>query len=280
MLKQLLKYECKASGRWFGLCYAGILLAAILLRLMMEVSPSSYWGEANAVGFVPQMLANLSALLYSVMVGAVLVLTFVAILQRFYKNLLGGEGYMMHTLPVPAWQHILSKLIAAMLWIFLSAIVLILSVMILTLTTDILSAMLKELPELSSFFMQTFGIHGWLLMVEVFVLFVISMAETILQIYAAIMIGQLANKHRVLLAVGAYFGMSLALNVIATVAGNVANLLGQNLLSNTIDAFFTGGGYPALIHGGLLISMVWLAVLCVVFFAVTEYLMRRNLNLE
>ena len=54
------------------------------------------------------------------------------ILQRFYKNLLSGEGYLMHTLPVRPWQHIASKLIAAVVWTVLSFFVVCVSCLLYT----------------------------------------------------------------------------------------------------------------------------------------------------
>lgn len=40
---------------------------------------------------------------------ALMIVTIVMVLQRFYKNLLKGEGYLMHTLPVPTWMLVAIK---------------------------------------------------------------------------------------------------------------------------------------------------------------------------
>jgi hypothetical protein len=47
-------------------------------------------------------------------------MTLIVLIQRFYKNLLGDEGYLMFTLPVQSWSHILSKLAVSMLWTVVS----------------------------------------------------------------------------------------------------------------------------------------------------------------
>ena len=54
---------------------------------------------------------------------AIAVLCFVSTVQRFYKNLLGREGYLMHTLPVTETQLILSKLLTSMVWVLCSGLV-------------------------------------------------------------------------------------------------------------------------------------------------------------
>lgn len=48
--------------------------------------------------------------LYAMFLCAVVVITFIVILLRFYKNLLQNEGYLMNMLPVKSWQHITAKL--------------------------------------------------------------------------------------------------------------------------------------------------------------------------
>lgn len=281
MLKQLLKYEFKASSRWFGLCYIGILAAAVLVRIMMAFSlGNNTWLQQDAFVFMTDMLATTSVILYSVMIGAVFVLTFIAILQRFYKNLLGGEGYMMHTLPVPAWQHIVSKLIVSVVWVFLSGIVVALSIIILTITVNALPEAGRVLQDAGRLFAEEFGISGIIIVIELAVVSVLSVANAILHIYTAIMIGHQANKHRVLLAVVAYFGIDVVLNMIVSAVGTIVMLVEPHALFDAIDRLLMGNHYEVVLSIMLLIGIVWLAVLSGVFFAITERMMRKNLNLE
>ena len=44
---------------------------------------------------------------------AVMIVTLIIIIQRFYKNLLCDEGYLMNTLPMSVWKNITSKLVVA-----------------------------------------------------------------------------------------------------------------------------------------------------------------------
>ena len=102
MLSKLLKYEFKSTGRTFGLCYAGVVAAALLLRILGLLSDSIGFSDTlpRSVVLFTEFLTGLSGVAYAVMIVAVCVITFLLILQRFYKNLLSGEGYLMHTLPV------------------------------------------------------------------------------------------------------------------------------------------------------------------------------------
>ena len=103
MLRKLLKYEFLATARVFGVCYLGLAALSILAGLSMKFPATSN----NIVGGILLMA-------YVCMLAAVMLFTFLTIIRRFYKNLLGGEGYLMNTLPVRSWQLVTSKLIASM----------------------------------------------------------------------------------------------------------------------------------------------------------------------
>ena len=74
------------------------------------------------------MLPAISSMLYMGVMMAAFVVTAVILIQRFYKNLLGSEGYLMFTLPVTVTQHLLSKTIIAVVMIALSGIAAFLSI--------------------------------------------------------------------------------------------------------------------------------------------------------
>jgi hypothetical protein len=107
MLKQLLKYEFKATKS----LYFGLYLALALLSVVLGVSfrQENAWADNTNFGRLEVILM----VLYLSVIFAIAVLCFVSMVQRFYKNLLGREGYLMHTLPVTETQLILSKLITS-----------------------------------------------------------------------------------------------------------------------------------------------------------------------
>lgn len=68
------------------------------------------------------MFAAIFVVLFFLSVMALAAVTVVVIVYRFYKNLLGSEGYLMHTLPVTVHQLIWSKLIAAVVWMAVTSV--------------------------------------------------------------------------------------------------------------------------------------------------------------
>lgn len=117
MLKQLLKYEFKATKS----LYFGLYLALALLSVVLGVTFRQEHALAHSTSF--QNLEVILMIVYVSVILAIAVLCFVNTIQRFYQNLLGREGYLMHTLPVNENQLILSKLLTSMVWVLCSGLV-------------------------------------------------------------------------------------------------------------------------------------------------------------
>ena len=118
MLGKLLKYELKASSRTLVPLYAGILILSIVCGSFFAAQANSF---INA-GKMNIFFGILYLLLFALLV-AMSVLTVVSIVQRFYKNLLGDEGFLMFTLPVSSTMLLASKTLAAVFWTLASSIV-------------------------------------------------------------------------------------------------------------------------------------------------------------
>ena len=128
MLGKLLKYELKSTSRLMGVLYLAVLIVAAIVGFLAR---GTIWQatQGNAIAVV------VSGLIYTLLIMTLMIVTVVMILQRFYKNLLKGEGYLMHTLPVPTWMLVASKTISSLIWVLLSIITLIVSVFVLVLTS-------------------------------------------------------------------------------------------------------------------------------------------------
>ena len=92
MLKNLLKYEFKATARTYGGRYLALLGVSVLFSLSLR------GGMRIESDLYASYIAVLSLVYTAVLVGVV-VSTVMTIVQRFSRNLLGREGYLMHTLP-------------------------------------------------------------------------------------------------------------------------------------------------------------------------------------
>ena len=120
MLK-LLKYEWKACARTCLPLYGVLILMSLISRILYVIPKNA------SLDF---MLPAISSMLYMGVMMAAFVVTAVILIQRFYKNLLGSEGYLMFTLPVTVSQHLLSKTIIAVVMIGLSGLSALISIFI------------------------------------------------------------------------------------------------------------------------------------------------------
>lgn len=212
MLGKLLKYETKATVRLFAPLYAALLLFALVNRFLnpfkiIETTSNSVNITASSI---QQILSMLSIFLYFALIVAVIAMTFIIMLQRFYKNLLGDEGYLMFTLPVKPWQHILSKLLVSMLWVITSFIVIVGSVL-LVMNVDNLFGELGELFNLARDFI---GVSG-LILIPITAL--VASAYSILVIYNSLSIGHTFTKNKVLASFAAYVVIYVVTQVISSI---------------------------------------------------------------
>lgn len=136
MLKKLMKYEVRATGRILLPLYGALIAFAILNKIF-------FFGNVPLdkvnFEFLDGIPAAISIFAYGCIMAAVFIVTFFIIIQRFYKNLLGDEGYLMNTLPVATWKNISSKLIVAMLWTIISGFIAVFSIFIMVFNTETFS---------------------------------------------------------------------------------------------------------------------------------------------
>ena len=205
MTGKLIKYEMRSSIKLMAVIWAALIAASLLFSLSIHVLGDMFFDEGeqklnDLVGIVELV----TGLMYAAVFAVLVVTTLVIVVMRFYRGLLGDEGYLMHTLPVKPWQLITSKGVVAAGVVLVSMIVEFLSILALAGANGF-----KVVPEMFRAVGAFLDKDPWyiLFFVEGVILILLSLLKSIYQIYASLAIGQLANKHRVLLALGAYIGL-------------------------------------------------------------------------
>ena len=268
MLK-LLKYEWKACARIFLPLYGVVLLMALVNRLTMK---------EQVQALMHGIPTALMGLLYFAVMVAVFVVTAVILIQRFYKNLLGDEGYLMFTLPVTVSQHIWAKSIIAAVMSILSTIAALLSIGILgggvgiiQGAATVMTNLLQGIAERPNEFVVGVEILLWLL--------ILTVVGTLF-IYLCIALGHLAKKHRVLMAVVWYFVLSTVLQFLFMFFIMGVGNLPLDGFWMALQDFFLSIGPAATIHIGMIILCIGTAAVGAVFFLATRYILKNRLNLE
>ena len=285
MLKQLLKYEFKATKS----LYFGLYLALALLSVVLGVTFRQEHALAHSTSF--QNLEVILMIVYVSVILAIAVLCFVNTIQRFYQNLLGREGYLMHTLPVTETQLILSKLIT-MVWVLCSGLVGIvcITVMVAVGVFDPETFGMVDWESWKQLWGMLYGELGarfWLVTFWTILINLARLADLILCVYAACMIAHPFRKHVVILA---FIGLNIVENQIDKLLGtNHVNLF-MDITYRVADVNVTGVSYgmtpmrwltAALgTDVGYLFCFAVTAAIAAAYFFLTRWLMKNKLNLE
>lgn len=266
MLK-LLKYEWKACARTCLPLYGVLILMSLISRILYVIPKNA------SLDF---MLPAIGSMLYMGVMMAAFVVTAVILIQRFYKNLLGSEGYLMFTLPVTVTQHLLSKTIIAVVMIGLSGLSAFLSIGIFadmsfgTLFVDMIKGVARS--------------GGLLFGLELFALAVLGIAGMALFVYMCMALGHLAGKHRLLMSVVWYVVLSTALQVLLLLVmmggGNVMPEALADAIVRWLDSTMQTITPMDAAHLMLRCCCVFALIGDAVYFLVTRWILVHKLNLE
>ena len=287
MLKQLLKYEFKATKS----LYFGLYLALALLSVVLGVTFRQEHALAHSTSF--QNLEVILMIVYVSVILAIAVLCFVNTVQRFCRNLLGREGYLMHTLPVTETQLILSKLLTSMVWVLCSGLVGIVCitgmVSIGVLDAEVLGTVdWDSWKQLWGMLYGELGTKFWLVMFWTILINLARLASLILCVYAACMIAHQFKKQTMVAGILAFIGLNVVENQIDKLLGmnDVTLFVGVNY--ELVDVSDVSGGTTVMHYlttafgqgSGYLFCFVFTAAIAAVYFCLTRWLMKNKLNLE
>ncbi len=267
MLGKLMKYEWKATARLFLPFYGTVLLFALINRLFFQLGGS----KITSILALP---AGFSMVIYIMAIIATFVLTVAVMIQRFYKNLLGDEGYLMFTLPVKPETHILAKLLVSAAWIVISVITVILSLIAMLAREGFYAEVLKAVD---AFFKWNAPFNKGAMLTWFVITMIVSLFAGILIIYAAVALGQLFSRHKLAASFGAFIVINIASQVLSGIllaicyavdpqafAVNAANTIPSNAFLNTI------------FWGSLVLNII-MGIGC---YIITHVILNRKLNLE
>ncbi|MDK2807466.1 MAG: hypothetical protein PWP24_197 [Clostridiales bacterium] len=269
MLGKLIKHEFSATARYFLPLFVIALVLTPITRF--TVSLGEYPGIFR---FIPIVIVFAYVASLVVIVAASVLL----IIHRFYKSMVTEEGYLMHTLPVSIEGHIFSKLIVASVWSICSFLVIVISLFMMFFTPANFSEFMRALSYGWSEILQDINAsHVTLLIIECIILMVIGIISSPLVFYAAIAIGQVIAKNKVLGSVIGFFIIQFVSQVLGGILLVPFGYFTERF-ANTADnitqqmSFMTGIFFPVII----LMSIATTAIL----FGITDYIFKNKLNLE
>ena len=212
MFAKLLKHEWKATWGILGvlsLCALGAgAVGALMLRLLVSAADGKQVDLLGMLAPTVLMFAILGLLVYSA--GGSIVLYY-----RFYKNKFTDEGYLTFTLPAKSWEIFLASALNILLWTMIIGLVMAVSIGLIVVLgmweymKDVLTLdTLEELLEM---------VDGEVILN--LAMYAVNFVSGIVLAMCCITLGAVAaKKHKLLAAVGIYYGASVLRNTMSTVA--------------------------------------------------------------
>ena len=273
MLGKLIKYELITCGRTFLPIYLAILLMSVITGFSINMEIFKISGVSMII-------------LFGLFVSLV-VLTIMIIIQRFRKNLLEDEGYLMFTLPVTSKELILSKYSVSLIYIILSSIVSLISFIMIILISNInnfsLDYFLYDLSILSN---ELLSVKSTL--IYTIILIFVRYTIFILSIYLSLSMGQLSifNKYRNIVAFLSFFIINIVLGKIYGLLSIGFNFfIGDYFMSNTYINESSSlnvllSGFNDMLSPFLLFNIIVYIIFSIILFFGINYILDKKLNLE
>lgn len=297
MLGKLIKNEWKGTYRTGCLMLIGLVGITFLGWLAFQspmwrqLSDENYYYRSTFGVNILNITSVFTLLLYAMMLVAVSVGIIAFLGVRFYKTMYTDEGYLTHTLPVTEGQLLFTKTLISGVWILLINIGIILSVFMLM--VFMVSAILPAGYSLSDFWeefwrmYQEEGLEEMVLLFErelglnfrgYFAYSIVTMIfgafTSIITLFGAISLGQLFTKHRVLMAIVSYIGISIVKGICSSVVEGIVTGAYIGSMNNSPSIV---GGY---INTNMIVSLILSIVFAAVLYLVSWLINTRRLNME
>lgn len=280
MLGKLLKHEFRATGRIMLPVFAVLVVLALLFNVSVRYID-------NVSSSLLQVLFGLIIFAFIVGVIAAEIIALVLMINRFYKNLLGDEGYLMFTLPVNVHELVWSKLIVSFVWFLLTNLVIFLIVggTAFSFSQVNLGEIFAELPswnEITAMLREVGVSYGDLLLValEYLLIIILSGLTVCLHFYAAMSLGHSFSNHKVLYSVLFFIGISLVFQFATSILGITSF---QAIDNGALERYFYEATTPAdairafaTVIGGV---AVWELIEGAFLYVLTTLSLKRRLNL-
>lgn len=264
MLGKLMKYEMRATARYFLPIYGAIMTLSLLIGLR---------------GFNENFMSALNVILPAALglsfVGLG-VITLVMVVKRFDSNLLGDEGYLMFTLPVKASALMASKILTSMLWVITSSLVFFLSLSLIT----------WQQIEFFEIKLMLANLNPDPYLVTVLILLILmSIVQFLLQVYASLGIAQAYSvaKNRILGGTLIFILISIIINTVESLlTASYALVFSEDTWINLVNKL-ESNDFSTMVSTLKLVftlALVYLTLKNILFYFLTKYHLQKKLNLE
>lgn len=269
MYSKLLKHEWRATRGMLGIlcliCLGAALAGGGTMRYLVW---SSAQNSENNLLIVVNVLALVASILTIIICGVAGMFLYI---WHFYKSRFTDEGFLTFTLPVTTHQNLLSAMLnttigMVLLWLAICLCFPILLLIGFSGVEGFFPALWKLLPQIPQMFSEIIGreemAYLWVMLLNV----ILGCLEGLVVLMLSVTVGSvIAKKHKILAAVGCYYGIGLAMSFLGSVSMGTAVLS----VGSGSDAVFRVFGTSAIVSLAVAVGGYFLM----------HYLADRKLNL-
>jgi len=244
MLKKLLKYDLKNIFKFLVIFYSLALFFAVLTRIFLSIENS----------FIMNIIGQVCSAITISMMFSILINNLMRLWVKFKQNLYGDESYLTHTLPIEKKTIYLSKVIVAIITLFVSVAVIGLTIFIAYYSKENLE-LLKDLLLIVS---NAYG--GTIIKIVIAFLFIffLEFINVLQSGFTGIILGHKMNNAKVGYSVLFGFGTYMVIQVFALITLFITALFNQDLM----NLFIT--------NEILNIEMIWVIIyLAIIIYLIT-----------
>ncbi|MBO4356091.1 MAG: hypothetical protein J5850_04480 [Clostridia bacterium] len=288
---KLLKYDLKALLRIIVPIDATILVAALIgcgsLVALFGVASSDVNSEVMDFLSIFVSFGSSMTLMFSmILISMAIVVAQIIIFVRYYKNMITDEAYLTFTLPRTSGQIFASKFISGFISLAITAVIVLIGYSLVGLTFayltasqagiglsefisdsfKLISGMIKSLTESEMFNVSPV----WFIIVAVLFLLTAASKQLLLPYTCMNVGGCVAKKHKLLCAIGIYFGFSF----VSTLAYEVINFFVTILLSQS-ESFYASD----LLITFTIYTFIEIAI-TVILWLISHFVLKKKLNLQ
>ena len=224
MLKKLLKYDIKNIFKGLLVFYILSLFFAILTRLFLMIDNS----------FIMNVIARICSGTTIAMIFNIIINNLIRSWVRFKENLYGDQSYLTHTLPVKKSEIYLSKFISSIVSMFISVIVILVTLIIAFYSKENLEFIKNLIMPLATVYESTVI---KIILAFIFICF-LELTNMLESGYAGIILGHKRNSLKTVYSFAFGFGVYLCTQIIAILGVFIVALFDKDLMNlfYTMDA--------------------------------------------
>jgi hypothetical protein len=274
MLGKLFKYEWRSITKLLLPIHGCVLLFALLSRFYFALG-GGVENLLNSSSGIISVLTGLLIFALVVIISSVVIFTYVYIGYHFYKKVFTDQGYLTNTLPVTPTQLLLSKGLAAVPWLLIDILVIIISCLILAGTKDLFSSFRLVWPVMLS----QMGQMPLLVALTIFAI-ILSPFQMIITLFFSVTVGNLASTHKVLASIAAYIGIYILQQIFGFIEliiigfSNYGTFMNADLATNATISIDT------YLNPVLAVNIIFCILLMIACWIGSRYILSKKLNLQ